>query len=95
MDTGTAGGIGFLILIPLALLALISIPAGIILSMKYRKDYVLLFLAFITILYVVEIMTEAGTAQFYNLTLSLYGISGIMFVASWFLFRRKRYYPVH
>lgn len=95
LDIGTAGGVGFLILIPLALLALVSVPAGIILSLRYRKDYVLLILAFITILYVVEILTEAGTVQFYNLTLSIYGISGSIFVASWFLYRRKRYYPVH
>lgn len=92
MDTGTAGGVGFLILIPLSLVALVSIPAGVILSFRFYKDYALLFLSFLTILFVLEIFIEAGSVKFYNTVPFIYAVAGISILASWFLFRRKRYY---
>ena len=91
VDTGTAGGVGFLILIPLALLALVSVPTGIVLSLRYRQDRALLLLSFLTVLYVLEIISEAGSTKFYNTSLSIYGILSILVLATWFLYRRKSF----
>ncbi len=91
IDTGTAGGIGFLLLIPLALLALFSIPVGIVLAIQHRKDPVLMTLVVLTVLYLVEIITEAGDAKFYNTVLFLYGIVGLVLLGWWFLLGRKTY----
>lgn len=94
MDTGTAGGVGFLILIPLALVALASVPSGVILSLRFRGDYALLILSFLTILFVLEMFIEAGSVKFYNIVSLIYGITVISVLVSWFLFRSKQYYPV-
>ena len=92
VETGTAGGIGFLVLIPLTLLSIVSIPVGMALSVRYRRDYTLLILSFLTVLYLVEFATEAGTVKFYNSILSLYGLLNSLILVWWFLFRRKRDY---
>lgn len=90
MSTGVAGGIGFLVLIPLTLLALVSVPTGIYLSFVLREDIVLPLLSVLTILMVVEVVTEAGSVAFYNATAWVYGVLGTILVASWFLVRRWR-----
>ena len=90
MSTGVAGGIGFLVLIPLALLSLVSVPTGIYLSFVLRKDIVLPILSVLTILMVVEVVTEVGSAAFYNAAAWAYGIVGATLVAGWFLVRRWR-----
>jgi hypothetical protein len=90
MSTGVAGGVGFLVLIPLALLGLISVPTGIYLSFVLRDDVVLPLLSVLTLLMVVEVITEAGSVAFYNATAWVYGVLGTILVASWFLVRRWR-----
>ena len=90
MSTGAAGGIGFLVLIPLTLLALVSVPTGIYLSFVLRKDVVLPVLSVLTILIVVEVITEAGSATVYNATAFVYGVLGTILIGSWFLVRRWR-----
>ena len=90
MSSGTAGGIGFLVLIPLSLAALVSIPAGIYLSIVLRNDIFLPLLSILTILRLVEIVTEAGSVWFYNATGWVYGIVLMIVEASWFLVRRWR-----
>jgi len=90
MSTGVAGGIGFLVLIPLTLLALVSVPSGIYLSVVLRKDMVLPLLSVLTILMVVEVITEAGSVAVYNATAWVYGVLGTILEASWFLVRRWR-----
>lgn len=90
MNTGVAGGIGFLVLIPMTMLALVSVPTGIYLSLVLRKDIILPLLSVLTILMVVEVITEAGSVAFYNATAWVYGVLGAILVASWFLVRRWR-----
>ena len=90
MSSGVAGGIGFLVLIPLTLLALMSMPIGIYFSIVFRKDIFLPILSALTIFMVVEVITEAGSATFYNAIAWIYGISGMILIASWFLVRRWR-----
>src|SRR5207247_4300290 len=93
MDSGTAGGIGFLVLISLALITLVSVPFGIYFSIVLRRDVVLPLLSVLTILMIVEIVTEAGSVTFYNATGLVYGLLVLVLEASWFLLRRRKTYP--
>jgi predicted Na+-dependent transporter len=93
MDSGTAGGIGFLVLIPLAIVALVAVPIGVFYSVVFWRDGVLPLLSILTILMVAEAVTEAGSVEFYNATGLVYGILVLVLEASWFLLRRRRAYP--
>lgn len=93
MDSGTAGGIGFLVLIPLAMVALVAVPVGVFYSIVFRRDGVLLLLSILTIFMLAEVVTEAGSVEFYNATGLVYGILVLVLEASWFLLRRRRAYP--
>lgn len=93
MDSGTAGGMGFLVLIPLTLVALISIPMGIYFSIVLWRDPVLPALSILTILMIAEIVTEAGSVTFYNATAWVYAILVLVLEANWFLLRRRRTFP--
>jgi hypothetical protein len=93
MDSGIAGGIGFLVLIPLAMAALVTGLIGIFYSIVLWRDGVLPLLSVLTILMVVEIATEAGSVAFYNASGLVYGLLVLVLEASWFLLRRQRAYP--
>lgn len=93
LDSGTAGGIGFLVLIPLTSAALVVIPIGFFYSIVYWRDGVLPLLSILTILMIAEVVTESGSVEFYNATGLVYGILVLMLEASWFLLRRQRAYP--
>ena len=90
MSSGVAGGIGFLVLIPLTLVALVSVPTGMYLSIVLRKDVVLPLLSILTILALVEVITEAGSVAFYNATAWVYGVLVMILEVSWFFGRRWR-----
>ena len=85
MDTGTAGGIGFLILIPLGLATFVCVPIGIYHSATYRKDYALLILATVTVLMLVQLFAEIGPVTFQNILWLAYGALVIMTEVVWFL----------
>jgi hypothetical protein len=97
MNSEVAGGTGFLVQIPLSILALValmsalvSVPVGIYLSIVLRRDVVLPILSVLTIL----VLTIPA---FNNATVWGYGIYGILVMlleANWFLRRRWRAYPV-
>jgi hypothetical protein len=90
MDDGTAGGFGFLVLVPLAVLSLATIPIGIYCSVVLWRDGVLPCLSILTILLIVEVMTEAGSVAFYNASTGpVYGVIVLVLEASWFLWRRR------
>jgi hypothetical protein len=93
MDSGIAGGIGFLVLIPLAMAALVTGLIGIFYSIVLWRDGVLPLLSVLTILMVLEIATEAGSVTFYNASGLVYGLLVLVLEASWFLLRRQRAYP--
>jgi len=91
MDTGSAAGLGFFVLIPLALVGLITVPVGIYYSVVFWRDGVLPCLSILTILLFVEITSEAGSAAFYNATTGpVYGLASLGLEASWFFWRRWR-----
>jgi hypothetical protein len=74
MDTGTAGGIGFLILIPLGLGTFVSVPLGIYYSAAHWKDYALGVLVITTILMLVQMFAEIGPVRIQNLLWLGYGV---------------------
>lgn len=93
MDDANIAGIGFLVLIPLALVALISVPIGIYFSIVFRRDAVLPLLSVLTIFMLAEVVSEAGSVTFRDATVWVYGILVWALEASWFLLRRRRTYP--
>ena len=90
LDSGEAGGIGFLVLIPLSLLSLVAVPVGIYYTLSFRRDWILLFLAIATILMLVQLFAEVGPVRLRNLLGLVYGIAVVVGAGSWFLYRRKR-----
>jgi hypothetical protein len=85
MDSGVAGGIGFLVLIPLSLVALVSVPTGIYFTIVFRKeDAVLVLLSVSTIFMLAGVVADAGSTAF----ASVYGLLVMILVANWFLARR-------
>lgn len=74
----------------LVLPALVAMPVGIVLSIGCWRDGLLPVLSALTIAFVIEVATEAGSVEFYNASTALYGVLVVVIVASWFLFRRWR-----
>ena len=90
MNNGVAGGLGFLVLIPLSIFALASAPIGIYFSIVARRDIFLHILSVLTVFMVAEVVTEAGSTDFYNAMPWIYGILVLVFELTWFLLRRKQ-----
>ena len=94
VDDATVAGLGFMVLMPLALIALIRVPIGIYFSFVLWRDGVLPALSILTIPLVVEVMTDAGSVSFYNATTGpIYASLAVVLEASWFLWRRWRAVP--
>lgn len=93
MDSGAAGGLGFLVAIPLALAFIAAVVVGIVLSLVLWRHWPLLLLAAMTILFVAEIVTEAGNAALYNAAPFLYGIASLAICGIWFFVVRGKAFP--
>ncbi len=91
MSTGTAGGIGLLVLVPLTMLALGTVPIGLYYSVLLRKDAALPLLSILTVLRFALIVTDVGPAWAYNLSGVAYGLVVVGLVAFWFLWRRRAF----
>ena len=74
----------------LVLPALPAMLIGIVLSILQWRDGLLPLLSALTIAFIIEVATEAGTTDFYNATTAMYGVVVLVIVASWFLLRRRR-----
>ena len=90
MDSGTAGGIGFLVLIPLALASLGAMAVGIVQAIRYYRHWPLIILSVLTLLFLAEIVTEYGSVKFYNMAPIIYGLCVCAICFAWFGFLRKR-----
>ena len=90
LGDGAGGVLGLGVLVPLAMMSLVSVPIGIILTILYRRDVFLLVLSVLTIFLVAEIVTETGSAEAYNAIGWLYGIFGAILEVRWFRIRRRR-----
>jgi hypothetical protein len=93
LDSGTAGGIGLLLLVPLALMSMVTAPIGVYRTLGFRHDAALWTLSLITVLMVVQLFAELGPVQVQNLVWLGYGVLVFLLQASWFLVRRRRAYP--
>jgi len=91
MNTGTAGGIGFFVLIPLSVVTIIVLFIGLWRALILQKQIALTVLAGISVLFVAEIMTEFGSPLFYNIVNWTYGSIAILLPLRWFFIKRKNY----
>lgn len=86
------GVLGFGVGIPLVVAALIVMPVGILVSLVVRS-WPLLALSALSILVVLEIVTEYGPAAFYNATPIVYGIAVVALCGRWFAHLRSSWPP--
>ena len=93
MDSGTAGGLGFLVAIPLFLASLMTIVSGIVLSVRLWKDWPLITLFGMSVLFLAEFFTEYGSTAFYNALPVVYGVGVFAISGAWFLVVRRRRFP--
>jgi hypothetical protein len=93
MGSGTAGGLGFLVAIPLFLASLMAIVSGIVLSLRLWRDWPLITLSGMSILFLVEFFTEYGSTAFYNAVPVVYGVGVVAISGTWFLVLRRRRFP--
>lgn len=93
MDSGAAGVLGFLVAIPLALASIGALVVGIVLTLLLWRHWPLLLLSGMTILFVAEIVTEAGPVAFYNAVPFLYGIGSLAICGTWFSVLRAKVFP--
>ena len=90
MDTGTAGGLGFLALIPLFMASLGAMVVGMIYTVRLFNHWPLSILSVLSILFMAEFFTEYGSPTFYNLVPIVYGVIACIFAFAWFGVFRKR-----
>jgi hypothetical protein len=91
MSTGTAGSIGFLILIPLSIISAIALLVGLLYAIRLRQHMPLTVLAILSVLFVVEVISEFGPSLFYNSVNWIYGSIAIFMPLWWFFIKRKDY----
>lgn len=92
-DTGTAGAIGFLVLVPLALASIAALGCGIVMTVRLWRHTPLIALSAMSLLVVAEVATEYGSTAFYNTVPIVYGVGVIAISALWFFKLRARRFP--
>lgn len=93
MDSGAAGVLGFLVAIPLALASLVALIIGIVLSLLLWRHWPLPLLSGMTILFVAEMIVEAGPTMLYNAAPFLYGVGNLAICGIWFSVLRGKTFP--
>ena len=91
MSSGTAGGIGFLIFVPLSVVTIVVLFIGLWHTVVLQKQMALTVLAVMSVLFVVETMTEFGSPYFYNSVNWIYGSIAILLPLRWFFIKRNDY----
>lgn len=93
LDPGIAGGVGFLVAIPLSLASLAAMVVGIVLTVRLWKQWTLVFLSGASVLLTVELLIEYGSTTFYNAVPIVYGAGVVAICGAWFLVSRRRCFP--
>lgn len=93
MNSGAAGGLGFLVAIPLALAFIAALVVGIVLSLLLWRHWPLPLLAAMTILLGAEVILEAGPVAFYNGVPFIYGLGSLIICGIWFTVLRGKAFP--
>lgn len=93
LDTATSGGLGLLVLVPLALLTIAGLPMSLSHAWRTRDDPVLGALALLTVALLAVLLVDTGPPLAKSLLWLACGLAAIAGVASWFGKRRRRFYP--
>jgi hypothetical protein len=91
MGTGTAGGIGILIMVPLSIASIGAMIAGLVYTVILFKHWPFVLLSLLSLLFIAEVVTEFGPVVFYNLVPVIYGIITSIFGFLWFTAGRKHH----
>lgn len=90
MDTGTAGGVGLLVLVPLVLFMLVYVPRGLYLAIALRTDMNLVALSVLTVSWIVAMLTKPGPAVLRYALSIVYGCVVLFLITMWFLRGRNK-----
>jgi len=90
MDSGTAGSIGMLFILPATIAALIAMLAGCVLSIGLRNRKQLPVLAALSMIYLLLVIYEPFSADILNIINWLYGATATALPLFWFLLTRKQ-----
>jgi len=91
MGNGVAGGIGFLVLIPLSILSLVAFAVGVFGAVQLRHSRVLPFLAVLTSAFLVLVVTDPPSAMMIDTASWLVGGLTTAIALTWFLHWRKAF----
>jgi hypothetical protein len=90
MNPGTAGTVGFLVAIPVALVTLGAMALGVLLTIVLRRERPLVILSGMTLLFLAVVVTEPGPGWAGGLVSGTYGLGVAGVCGWWFLSGRKR-----
>ncbi len=90
MDTGTAGGLGFLVALPLFGAAMIAVAGGIVLTVIRRDDRGLWILALLSVAYLVQFFADWGSPAVAAAMPLAYGATVVTICGVWFFSRRGK-----
>jgi len=94
MNTGTAGGIGLIFLVPLSIVAVVAICCGLILSYWLRPHVPLTVLSIASLVFIAEVISEAGPPLLYNSISIIYGTTSIGIPLWWFSCKHNRFVDI-
>jgi len=86
MNDANAALIGFFVMIPLTVVALVTTLIGVFYSILLWRDGVLPILSLLTIIMITVVFSDAGKIELCGL---IYGILVLVLEGSWFLKRRR------
>ena len=90
MDSGIAGGLGFLVFIPLFIATLAAMVIAIGYTIKLYHHWPLIILSILSVIFVAEVFTEYGPVMFYNIVLIVYAVSTTLISLTWFFIYRHK-----
>ena len=87
-DSGVAGVLGFLVVIPLFLSSVAGMLVGCVFAFRLRHASLVL-MAVLTLLLAIEFIAEFGPVAFYNAAPVIYSLAVAALSARWFLVSRR------
>ncbi len=91
VGSNMAGGVGFLLLIPLSVMGLLMISIALWKTVVLANQPVLWGLALLSLLFVIEAVTEFGPPALYNAVTVFYSLVAVLLPLNWFVIVRKKY----
>lgn len=91
MDSGAAGYIGFLVLIPLSMVSLLAMVFGIGASIWLYHHRPFVIMSILSVLLIAEVIYEYGPVSFYNMSPLFYGVITCILSLKWFFRLRSKW----